>query len=159
MFLDAQAQLANAQAFSGIATTVSTNAYDMGVAPTGGTTGDAIDISGGEPLVIALSVSSAAVVSAAETYEFQLIQSASSALTSPDVLAKYPFTNAQATSFLKAGGEPVFFSIPPKVFTKRFFGMQLVTANGAPAITCTLNVIPHKYAYQMRYYTTLTQVL
>ena len=160
MFLDAQAQLAAAQVVSGIGTVVSTNAYDVGVAPTGGTTGDVIDISGGEGLVIQMQVNTAAVTSGTETYEWQVIQSAAAALTAPDVLAKFPFTNAQAALLLKTTTPlPIYFSIAPWSQTKRYLGVQLVTANGSPAITYTANIIPLRYAQQQRNYTSLIQVL
>lgn len=160
MFLDAQAQLASSQAVAGAATTVSTNAYDAGLAPTGGTTGDVIDISGGEGLVVQMTVNVAAVTSASETYEWQLIQSATSNLGTPDVLAKYPFTNAQAITLLKTTvPQPIYFSIPPWVQTKRYLGVQLVTVGAGAGITYSANIIPLRYAQQQRYYTTLTQVL
>jgi hypothetical protein len=99
------------------------------------------DISIGEPMGFGLSVGTAAKVSGGtETYEFQVIQSASATLSAPDILAKYSFTTAQATTILAAGGF-IVLPIPPGAITKRYIGLFFDGAN-TPTITVTAWAAP-----------------
>lgn len=134
MFQDAQTTLCQAQAFTGNGPTVSTNAYDLG--PAAVTNGPISDPSRGEPLGVIVAVTVAAKVSGGtETYQLDVIQSTVTALTAPDILASYPFTNALAALNLQAG-DILFLSLPYGVITKEFIGIQESGTN-TPTITLT----------------------
>lgn len=151
MFVDAQTQLDSAHAYT--ATGLSTNTYDLGAVPSGGTAnGAAPDPGNGEPLAVVIVVTVAAKVSGTtETYEFDLIQSANANLSSADILLTMPFTNALAASLLTAGAV-IVIPIPPMRVTKRYLGTNFIGAN-TPTITVTSWIAPMASIQEQRYYT------
>lgn len=156
MYEDAQTQLWNAVALT-VGTAVSTNAYDTGADAVASATRR--DPSQGNTLVVCLTVGVTAVTSAAETYEFDVIQADDNALTSNKVvLAQYPFTNTQAAALLKAGAI-IVLPYPPGSITKRYIGAQAVLTGGASAITVTAWITWSHMVQAVKYYGTLIQVL
>ncbi len=155
MFVDAQTQVWSSAALSVDA--VSTNAYDLG--PDAVANATRRDPSIGEPLCAVLTVGVAAKVSGTtETYEFQVIQADDSALTSNvEILAKYPFTTAQATALLIVGAI-IVLPVPPHSVTKRYLGLQFDGAN-TPTITVSAFFTAMKMVQAQRAYPTLIQVL
>lgn len=128
MILDAQTLLSDAQAITVDA--VSTNTYDSGAAGN--------DISVGEPLCMAFTVDVAADgTTTDETYEFQVIQSAAAALTSPDVLC----LRAIGYATLVAGFK-FYLPIPPGSKTKRYLGVNYNVGGTTPTITVTAAILP-----------------
>lgn len=125
MFLDAQTLLWDAAALTVDA--ASTNTYDTGAAGN--------DISVGEGLVMVLQVDVAATVVGTEAYKFQVIQSANSNLSSPDILVEVPFTTTQAATLL-AAGKIIVVPIPAGSITKRYIGGYFDGSN-TPTITVT----------------------
>jgi hypothetical protein len=152
MFIDAQTQLSSAQAVTVDA--VSTNAYDLGAAFSGGSAnGAAIDPSVGEPMGIVVVVTVAAKVSATdETYAFEAIQSTVTALTAPDVLTRVQFTNALAATNLTAGAV-IVIPLSPGLITKRFIGLNYDTGGTGPTITCTSWIAPLSMIQKQKFYT------
>lgn len=144
MYLDALTRVWNAAALS--ADAASDFSYDTAAAGN--------DISIGEPLGLAIQVVTAAKVSGTtETYEFQIIQSTLGTLATPDILIKYPFTNAQATTQLVAGSL-IVLPVPPGSITKRFIGGYFDGAN-TPTITVTawfapLSMFDRRHDYASR---------
>lgn len=128
MYVDAQDLLSDAQAFTG--TAVSTNGRDTAAAGN--------DITEGEPLGIGITVDVAAdATTGDETYQFDAIQSAAAALTSPDVLA----SRIIAAASLSLGSRHVL-PIPPGSKTKRYLGLQLTLGGTTPTITITAFIAP-----------------
>lgn len=155
MFLDSQAQLANAVALS--ATALLTNAYDAGLSPV--TSATQPDISQGFPLAVLIAVSVAAKVSGGtETYEFDIVQADDAALTvNLTTIAQYPFTNAQAAALLKAGAL-IVATVPPGSLTRQFVGLKFIGAN-TPTITISAYIQPMNMIQQQRAYGTKIVVL
>ena len=155
MFEDAQTQMWNAAALS--ADAVSTNGYDLGADAVSGATRR--DPSIGEPLCAVLTVGTAAKVSGTtETYEFQVIQADDGALTTNvEILAKYPFSNAQAAALLTAGAI-IVLPVPPHSVTRRYIGLQFDGSN-TPTITVTAWFTLQSMTQATRNYGTLIQVL
>lgn len=152
MFIDAQCQLSSAQAITVDA--VSTNAYDLGAVPTGTANGAAPDPSIGEPMGIVVAVTVAAdSTTADETYAFEAIQSTVTALTSPDVLVRVPFTAAQAAAGALAAGTIVVIPLPSGSVTKRFIGLNYDVGGTTPTITCSAWVAPLSMIQKQRFYT------
>jgi hypothetical protein len=159
MHRDAQTNMWEAAVLT--ATGVSTNTYDQGAIPTGGTaSGAQPTIGDGKPMVLVLAVGSAAKVSATnETYEFDIIQSANANLSSADVLAQYAFTNAQAAAILLAGAV-IILPIPQIAITKRYLGAQVVEGGTSPTITVTAWFAPADMTEDAgKYYSSLITVL
>ena len=156
MFVDAETRLWNAVALT-VGTAVSTNGYDLGADAV--TSATRRDPSQGNPLVVVVTVGVTAVTSAAETYEFDVVQADNDALTSNKVvLAQYPFTNTQAAALLKAGAI-IVLPIPQGSVTKRYLGVQGVLTGGASAITVTAWITSADQVQAVKYYGTLIQVL
>jgi hypothetical protein len=156
MFVDAETRLWNAVALT-VGTAVSTNGYDTGADAV--TSATRRDPSQGNPLVVVVTVGVTAVTSAAETYEFDVVQADNDALTSNKVvLAQYPFTNTQAAALLKAGAI-IVLPIPQGSVTKRYLGAQAVLSGGASAITVTAWITSADMVQAVKYYGTLIQVL
>lgn len=131
MLMDNQLLLWDAAALSTDA--ASTNTVDLGAAGN--------DISRGEPMALVITVDVAAKVSGGtEDYTFQVIQSASADLSSPDNLAMCLFTTARATTYL-AAGKQVCIPIPPGSITKRYIGAYFDGSN-TPTITVTASFMP-----------------
>lgn len=137
MLIDAQTLLWSAAALTSDA--ASTNTYDLGAAYSGGSAnGSAIDPSVGEPLCAVINVGVAADnTTGDETYAFEVIQSANADLSSPDVLIRVPFTNAQVTAGLLAAGSNIIIPIPSGSVTKRYLGLNYDGSGTTPTITVT----------------------
>jgi len=128
MFIDAQTLLWDAAALT--ADAASTNTYDSGAAGN--------DISVGEPLVLCIQVDVAAdFTTTDETYEFQIIQSASENLGTPDILAK----RAILASALTAGSLH-YIPLPPGSKTKRYLGAYIDVGGTTPSVTVTAWLAP-----------------
>ena len=148
MLIDNLTRVDNAHAYS--ANAVSTSSYDTAAAGN--------DISIGQPMCFVVTVGAAAKVSGGtETYEFDIIQSANAALTAPDVLAAFTFTNAQAVALLTLGAA-IQLPIPMGSITKRFLGLQFVGAN-TPTITITSWITPQSMQDRTHIYGTRIVVL
>lgn len=120
-FLDAQAQLCSAQAFSVDA--VSENTYDSGAA--------LVATPEGEPLGIGIHVTVAAdATTGDETYEFQAIQSENADLSNPDILAVIQ----PGRAILTVGSRHIIL-IPPGSKTKRYLGLNFNGGGTTPTIT------------------------
>lgn len=157
MIIDAQTQLAASVALT--STALLTNAYDCGAIPTGGTAnGAAVDISIGEPMCVIVAVVVAAdSTTGDETYEFDVIQSASNTLSSADILAKYPIAAANVLALLPAGAI-LCLPIPPHSVTKQWLGVNYIGGGTTPTITVSAWIAPISMLQAYRYYTTLINV-
>lgn len=147
MQMDKQNELGDAQAFT-TGTTVSTNAYDLGAV--------GHDPSIGRRLAALFVVSTAAGgTTPATSYDLQIIQSATSNLATPDVLATRNVLVAAAIA------DAVFeVPLPAGVVTKRYLGVQVVTNAGtAPTISMSSYLVPQdeipKFKAFSKVYTTI----
>lgn len=121
MLLDALLQLSNAQAVT--ATVVSTNTIDLS---------QARDMGPGENLHAVIGVDTTATAAGAATVTFQIISSASAALSSPTVLAQ---TDAIPIANLTVGRKPIVIDLSPAVLLaqpigQRYLGIQYTVAAG-----------------------------
>jgi hypothetical protein len=121
MMTDAFLQFSTAQAVT--ATAVSTNTVDLSVAR---------DVGPGESMYAVFHVDVAALAAGAATVTFQVISSANSDLSSPNVLAQ---TDALAKTELTLGRKPINVGIPPSVLNalpvgQRYLGVRYVVATG-----------------------------
>lgn len=152
MFIDAQCQLSSAQAIT--ADAVSTNAYDLGALPTGTANGSRVDPSIGEPMGIVIVVTVAAdSTTGDETYAFEAIQSTVTALTSPDVLVRVPFTAAQAAAGALAAGTVIVVPLPSGSITKEFIGLNYDVGGTTPTITVSSWLAPLSEIQKQKFYT------
>jgi hypothetical protein len=121
MMTDALLQLSSAQAVT--ATAVSTNTIDLGVAR---------DIGQGQSLYVVIGVDEAATSAGATTVTFQVINSASAALSSPTILVQ---TDAIGKAELTLGRKPIVVQIPSAILNaqpvgQRYLGLQYTVATG-----------------------------
>lgn len=121
MITDALLQLSNAQAVT--ASAVSTNTLDLGTAR---------DVGAGECMYLVITVDEAATAAGAATVNFQVISSASAALSSPTILAQ---TDALAKTELTLGRRPIVLEIPRAMLlaaplTQRYLGVQYTVGTG-----------------------------
>lgn len=121
MITDAFLLLSSAQVVT--ASAVSTNTIDLSVAR---------DMGPGHNLNAVFTVDVAALAAGAATVTFQVISSASAALTSPTVLIS---TDAIGKAELTLGRRPIQITIPPSVLAaqpigQRYLGVQYVVATG-----------------------------
>ena len=121
MITDALLQLSTAQAVT--ATAVSTNTLDLG---------SARDIGAGTDLYAHFTVDTTATAAGAATVAFQIISSASAALSSPTVLAQ---TGDIPKADLVAGRRPITLEIPPSALAsqpvgQRYMGVQYLVGTG-----------------------------
>lgn len=123
MILDLQEQLSSAQAFTGAAT-VSTNVKDLGNVTPKRQIGD------GNPVGVGIAVTVAA--GAGSTHVFEIIQSATSNMGTPDIIASVTMLAAS----LPAGAR-VFLGIPPGFPTKQFIALRNTATGGTTTITAT----------------------
>ena len=140
--IDAQTLLSDAQALTS-GTTASSNTYDSLLAGN--------NIPAGEPLAVNLTVDVAAsTANGNETYQIQVIQSANSDLSSPDVIVET--TTAFITRAVLVQGKRLTIPIPPNMKTKRYLGVQYVLGGTSPTITVTTEIIPLKFAQNEQVY-------
>jgi hypothetical protein len=154
MYEDAQTQLWSAAALT--VTAVSTNAYDLGAVPTGGSANGVIrDIGTGEPLCIAISVGVAAdFTTGNETYEFDLITATANDLTTGQLII---YQAAILTPALTAG-KLAILPIPPRLFNaaaQRFMGLKYVGGGTTPTITVTAWITMQSMIDSVYYYPSL----
>lgn len=121
MITDAFLALSSAQAVT--ASAVSTNTIDLSVAR---------DLGPGMDLFAIFTVDVAALAAGAATVTFQVISSASAALTSPTVLIS---SDAIGKAELILGRRPIQMEIPSTVLAaqpigQRYLGVQYVVATG-----------------------------
>lgn len=121
MFLDAQNQFSAAQAVT--ATAVSTNTIDLGIAR---------DLGVAEDIKVSITVDEAATAAGAATVQFQIITSASPALSSPTIIGQ---TDAIAKTELTLGRRPIILVVPRAMLLaqpvgQRYLGLQYTVATG-----------------------------
>lgn len=135
MILDAQLLLSDAQALT--ATALSTNTIDNTIAGN--------NFSTGEKMAVCFTVDVAAdFTTGDETYQFQLIQSANSNLSSADVLVETTVAYITASKLVK--GYRLVIPVPPELITKRYFGVNYVLAGTTPLLTVTAELVPLIFA-------------
>lgn len=152
MFTDQQTVLWDAAALT--TTAYSTNSFDCGAIPSNASAnGAAPDISVGTPMAVVMTVGVAPnVATGDETYEFDITESASpTPSTSPTILAKFPFTTAQATAILTVGAV-IVLPIPPNSITQRYLSCNYVPAGTSPSITVTAWITKQSAAQILKYY-------
>jgi len=121
MIIDRLTLVSNAQAVT--ASAVSTDTVDLS---------QARDIGPGEEVQFSVTVDVAATAAGAATVQFQIISSASAALTTPTVLFT---TDAIAIAQLTLGRRPIELTVPRSILAaqpvgQRFLGTQYVVATG-----------------------------
>lgn len=136
MYEDKQTQLWSAAALT--ATAVSTNAYDLGTAPSTVSANGAVrDVSTGKPICFAISVGVAADhTTGDETYEFDIISATANDLTTGQkIIAQFVILFSALTA-----GSLVVLTMPPMsagVAPQRFLGLKFVGGGTTPTITVT----------------------
>lgn len=159
MFVDAQTLVYPDSTVLAVGTAVSTNAVDLTDLPSALSGATRRDPSTGETVAFILAVQGTAVTSGGETYEWDIICADDAALTvNVTVLAKFPFTNAQAATLLVAGSI-INLPVPFGSITRRFLGLQSVLTGGASSVTVKSWLAPQSMAQANRNYGTLIQVL
>lgn len=123
MILDLQTLLSDAQAFTGAAT-VSTNVIDLGAVTPKRQIGD------GEPEGVGVIVDVAS--GAGSTHTMEIIQSATSNMASPDIIASMTILAA-----VLVAGYKFFLAIPPGFPTKEFIAFRNTSTGGTTTITVT----------------------
>ena len=121
MYLDRQNLVSQAQAVT--ASAVSTDTIDLGVNR---------DVGPGEDLRFVITVDTTVAAAGAATVQFQIITSASAALSSPTILAQ---TDAIGKAELTAGRRPIELLIPRTVLAaqpigQRYLGIQYTIGTG-----------------------------
>lgn len=128
MFIDALCLLSDAQAVS--ADAASTNTYDLGASTN--------NISIGEPLVAVFQIDVAADgTTTDETYEFQVIESASANLGTPTILVQRSIGYASLTA-----GSVHYLPIPQGSIAKRYLGVYYNVGGTTPSVTVTAFIQP-----------------
>ena len=129
--LDALCLLSDAQAFS--ASGVSSSSYDVSLITPNRQIGD------GRPLAITIQIDVAAdFASSNETYSFEAIQSASSALTTPTILSSQAYiASGVLISTLLVKGYVLVLPIPAGMPLQRFVGFNLTAGGTTPSVTLT----------------------
>lgn len=121
MMLDALLKLSDAQAVT--ATAVSTNVIDLS---------QSRDIGVGEDIYVNIGVDTSAAAAGAATVTFEVITSANSDLSSPNVLIA---TGAVGKAELTAGRAPISLCLPPSVYAslplgQRYLGLRYTVGTG-----------------------------
>ena len=143
MYIDALGLVSDSQAFTGPATTVSTDSIDLGdVTPKR-------EIGTGEAMGFGVAVEVAAdFATGDETYQFDVISSAAAALTSPTVIASFVRTAAQLLA-----GDLHFLPLPQGFPLQRFLGIQMVLGGTTPSVTISSWLTAHDlFSIQTRDY-------
>lgn len=131
MFIDALLQVSAAQAL--VATALSTNTIDLGNPTVKNQIGD------GEPMGFLVNNNVAAdFTTTDETYNVQVVSSASANLSSPTVLAQ----QAILTAAQRAAGAKMFLFIPKGAPIQRYIGLNFVLGGTTPSITVTAELVP-----------------
>lgn len=128
MITDAFTQLSSAQALT--TTAVSTNSYDLALAR---------DIGPGEELEIVITVDT--VFASGTSVNFQVVNSAAGALTSPVVLIE---TGAVLTAQLTAGRRPIVIRMPRTIVNalgQRYIGLQYTIVGTFTTGAVTSNIL------------------
>jgi hypothetical protein len=133
MILDLQTFLSTAQAFTGGAT-ISTNVYDCGVPS---------PKRDGEALCVACTVTVAA--GAGSTHTMEILQSAASNMSSPDVIASMTILAA-----VLVAGYTFALVIPPGFPTKEFIAFRNTSTGGTTTITLNARVTPVSALEELR---------
>lgn len=123
MYVDKETQLSAAQAFTGAAT-VSTNVVDLGAVTPKRQIGD------GEPEGVGVIVTVAA--GAGSTHTMEIIQSAATNMSSPDIIASMTFLAA-----VLVAGYKFFLAIPPGFPTKQYIAFRNTATGGTTTVTCS----------------------
>jgi hypothetical protein len=133
MILDLQTYLSTAQAFTGAAT-VSANVYDCGLPS---------PKRDGEPLCVACTVTVAA--GAGSTHTMEIIQSATSNMASPDIIASMTILAA-----VLVAGYTFALVIPPGFPTKEFISFRNTATGGTTTVTLDARVTPVSALEELR---------
>lgn len=155
MIRDGQTAIWEAAALT--VTAVSTNCYDCGAVPSGGSAnGEAPDPSVGEPMCFILVPTVAADhTTGDETYEFDIIIASASDLTTNQlVIGAFVITYD-----LLAAGRVVVLPIRPGSVTKRYLGLKYVGGGTTPTITVDAWIAPMSMVHKYKHYTTLINIL
>lgn len=143
MILDAQLRLSASQTPTQGTSTVTTNAFDMGVAKSLGS---------GEPMALVFFVE--AITASADTYTFTLITADNDALTS-NVLV-HTQTRAMTAAQIPAGSM-VVLPIPPQpigsVGSDRYLGGRY-TLGASDALTVSAYILPLSFVQSLKDYAT-----
>lgn len=150
MYVDRYQLLSNSQVLT--ATGISTDWVDLSVAT------PFRNIGQGEPLAVFFSFPSAADASSGnETYQFQIIQSANSDMSAPDVLVQTDV--AYITRTMLVPGFSVTLPIPPGMVTKRYLGARYVLGGTTPQLTVSAVIIPLSMVDQWTTYQSKSVIL
>lgn len=122
----------------------STYSYDTGAAGN--------DVSIGEPLAGLVNVEVAGDhTTGNETYEFQVIQSASADLSTPDILCKVSIVAGDVAALL-AAGKFIVIPIPPGSVSKRYLGLYFDGGGTTPTITVSGYIVPLSFIQREKVY-------
>jgi hypothetical protein len=138
MYIDKEQQVSSAQAFTGAAT-VSTN-----VVPFTNTTIKR-QVGDGEPIGFGIHVTVAA--GAGSTHLFEIIQSAASNMSSPDIIASVTMLAAALPV-----GKFVFLPVPPGFPTKEFIALRNTATGGTTTITVSAELTLQSMADKIQTY-------
>jgi hypothetical protein len=162
MIIDAQLQVSNAVALTS-GTVVSVSSYDTGAPAVTSTTQR--DVGVGEPVGIAIAIGVAATITGAadQTYEFDVIQSAAAALTSPDIIDARKFKVTPAAGELAASlltaGTILYLPLSGMQQAKQYLGLQYILGGTGPTVTVTSWITPLSMLQAQRAYGTKIIVL
>ena len=153
MYEDKQTQLWSSAALT--STAVSTNAYDLGAAPSNvSANGAVVDPSTGEPICFAIAVGVAADhTTGDETYEFDIISATANDLTTGQlIIAQYAILYSALTA-----GALIVLTMPPMqagAVKQRFLGLKYIGGGTTPTITVTAWITTPKQIQAQAYYPT-----
>lgn len=154
-YTDSLLRVSSAQAVTGATSILSTNSIDVAAAiPAAAGTVQARDVGAGEALGFLVTI--ATTLTSGQTFTIQVVMSANSDLSSPDVIcqsAPIPTADCVAGSGVSAGAGPLWVPIDPVLVGtsfnsggKRYLGLRYVfSANlAAGAVTADLSKDPHQ---------------
>jgi hypothetical protein len=133
MFVDALLLLSDNQAL--VATGNSTNTIDLGNPTVKNRIGN------GEPMAIGVQVGVAAdFTTGDESYEIDIVTSATPDLATPTRIAKYVLTAAQLALFKR-----FILPIPPGLIVQRYLGLNYVLGGTTPSVTLRAELGPMSF--------------